>query len=97
MVHLAPIKLDPSKTMDEYAKRLATLTPGFSGAEIANLCNEAAIMAARANKLYVDSNDFEMASERVMAGLEKKKIISEEERRTVAFHESGHAVTSWFL
>jgi len=55
MVHLGPIKLDPSKTMEEYARRLATLTPGFSGAEIANLCNEAAIMAARGNKLYVDS------------------------------------------
>ena len=97
MVHLAPIKLDSSKTMEEYAKRLATLTPGFSGAEIANLCNEAAIMAARANKSYVDAHDFEMASERVMAGLEKKRIISEEERKTGAFHESGHAVTSWFL
>ncbi|CAD8197839.1 unnamed protein product [Paramecium octaurelia] len=97
MVHLAPIKLDPSKTMEEYARRLATLTPGFSGAEIANLCNEAAIMAARANKTYVDAHDFEMASERVMAGLEKKRIISEEERKTVAFHESGHAVASWFL
>ncbi|CAK72120.1 unnamed protein product (macronuclear) [Paramecium tetraurelia] len=97
MVHLAPIKLDPSKTMEEYARRLATLTPGFSGAEIANLCNEAAIMAARANKTYVDSHDFEMASERVMAGLEKRRIISEEERKTVAFHESGHAVASWFL
>ncbi|CAD8109614.1 unnamed protein product [Paramecium primaurelia] len=97
MVHLTPLKLDPSKTMEEYAKRLATLTPGFSGAEIANLCNEAAIMAARANKIYVDSNDFEMASERVMAGLEKKRIISEEERKTVAYHESGHAVVSWFL
>ena len=97
MVHLAPIKLDPSKAIEEYAKRLATLTPGFSGAEISNLCNEAAIMAARANKLFVDSHDFEMASERVMAGLEKKKMISEEERRVVAYHESGHAVVSWFL
>ncbi|CAK65107.1 unnamed protein product (macronuclear) [Paramecium tetraurelia] len=89
MVHLAPIKLDPSKTMEEYARRLATLTPGFSGAEIANLCNEAAIMAARANKTYVDSHDFEMASERVMAVKKKGK--------TVAYHESGHAVASWFL
>ncbi|KAM3137743.1 hypothetical protein pb186bvf_010163 [Paramecium bursaria] len=97
LVHLAPIKLDPSKAIEEYAKRLATLTPGFSGAEISNLCNEAAIMAARANKLFVDSHDFEMASERVMAGLEKKKMISEEERRVVAYHESGHAVVSWFL
>ncbi|CAD8111866.1 unnamed protein product [Paramecium primaurelia] len=97
MVHLAPLKLDPRKTMEDYARRLATLTPGFSGAEIANLCNEAAIMAARANKIYVDSDDFEMASERVMAGLEKKRTISEEERKIVAYHESGHAVVSWFL
>ena len=89
--------MDPSKAIEEYAKRLATLTPGFSGAEISNLCNEAAIMAARANKIFVDSHDFEMASERVMAGLEKKKMISEEERRVVAYHESGHAVVSWFL
>jgi AFG3 family protein len=76
---------------------LSTLTPGFSGAEIANLCNEAAILAARKNKLTVDSHDFEMAAERVMAGLEKKKIISEEERKVIAYHESGHAVVSWFL
>lgn len=97
MVHLQPLKLDSSKTMDEYARRLATLTPGFSGAEISNLCNEAAILAARQNKLFVDSYDFEMAAERVMAGLEKKKIISEEERKVIAYHESGHAVVSWFL
>jgi AFG3 family protein len=97
LVHLAGLKLDPSRTTDDYAKRLATLTPGFSGAEIANLCNEAAIMAARLNKKAIDSHDFEMASERVLAGLEKKKIVSEEERRIVAVHESGHAVVSWFL
>lgn len=97
LVHLKPIKLDPSKTIEEYAKRLATLTPGFSGAEIANLCNEAAILAARQNSTYVTSYHFEQASERVMAGLEKKKFMSEEERKVVAFHESGHAVVSWFL
>ncbi|CAD8104947.1 unnamed protein product [Paramecium primaurelia] len=97
LVHLKPIKLDPSKTKEEYAKRLATLTPGFSGAEIANLCNEAAILAARQNSKYVTSFHFEQASERVMAGLEKKKFMSEEERKIVAFHESGHAVVSWFL
>ncbi|CAD8208215.1 unnamed protein product [Paramecium pentaurelia] len=97
LVHLKPIKLDPSKTKEEYAKRLATLTPGFSGAEIANLCNEAAILAARQNSTYVTSYHFEQASERVMAGLEKKKFMSEEERKIVAFHESGHAVVSWFL
>ncbi len=97
MVHLKPIKLDPSKTHEQYAKRLATLTPGFSGADIANLCNEAAILAARKNKKYVESIDFELSSERVLAGLEKKRIISLEERRIVAVHESGHAVASWFL
>lgn len=96
-VHLEPLKLNPERTKNEYAKRLATLTPGFSGADIANLCNEAAIIAARKNKLTVDSNDFEVATERVLAGLEKNKIISEEERKTVAYHESGHAVVSWFL
>ena len=69
MVHLKPLKLDPSKSLDEYARRLATLTPGFSGADIANLCNEAAILAARNNKNHIDSFDFEMASERVIAGL----------------------------
>lgn len=97
MVHLKPLKLDQSKTMEEYAKRLSTLTPGFSGADIANLCNEAAILAARKNKKFIESIDFEMASERVLAGLEKKKIVSETERRVVAVHESGHAVVSWFL
>lgn len=97
MVHLKPLKLDTSKTMDEYAKRLSTLTPGFSGADIANLCNEAAILAARKNKKFIESIDFEMASERVLAGMEKKKIVSETERKVVAVHESGHAVVSWFL
>lgn len=76
---------------------MATLTPGFSGAEIANLCNEAAILAARENKPYITSHHFEMSSERVTAGLEKKKTISESERKVIAFHESGHAIVSWFL
>ncbi len=97
LVHLKPLKLDPSKTTDEYAKRLATLTPGFSGAEISNLCNEAAILAARKGKKFVETIDFEMASERIMAGLEKKKFLTEKERKVVAIHESGHAVVSWFL
>lgn len=83
--------------MEQIAKRLSTLTPGFSGADIANLCNEAAILAARKNKKFVESYDFEMATERVIAGLEKKRIISEEERKVVAVHESGHAIASWFL
>ena len=97
MVHLKTLKLDPSKTMEEYAKRLSTLTPGFSGADIANLCNEAAILAARKNKNSIETIDFEMASERVIAGLEKKKIVSEMDRKIVAIHESGHAIISWFL
>jgi len=97
LVHLEPLKLNPERNKEDYARRLATLTPGFSGADIANLCNEAAIIAARKNKKSVDSIDFEMATERVLAGLEKNKIISEEERKIVAFHESGHAVVSWFL
>lgn len=97
MVHLKPIKLDPEKTMEDYAKRLATLTPGFSGAEIANLCNEAAILAARKNKKFVSAEEFEIATERILGGLEKKGLVSQEEKRTVAIHESGHAVVSWFL
>lgn len=97
LVHLQPLKLNPERTLADYGKRLATLTPGFSGADIANLCNEAAIIAARKNKTMVDSDDFEMATERVVAGLERTKIISEEERKIIAFHESGHAVVSWFL
>ena len=96
-VHLKSLKLDTSKTIDDYAKRLATLTPGFSGADIANLCNEAAILAARKQREFITTVEFEAASERVIAGLEKKRIISEEERRVVAIHESGHAVASWFL
>lgn len=97
MVHLKNLKLEPSKTKEEYASRLATLTPGFSGADIANLCNEAAILAARKNKDFVDTLDFELSAERVIAGLERKKLISEEEKKIVAYHESGHAVVSWFV
>lgn len=96
LVHLRPLKLEPSKTPEEYANRLATLTPGFSGAEIANLCNEASLIAARNSQEFVDAKSFERASERVVAGLEKRKMLNEEERRVVAFHEAGHAVVSWF-
>jgi AFG3 family protein len=81
--------LDPSISTDEYAKRLASLSPGFSGADIANLCNEAAILASRKDKKFVEQIDFEMASEKVIAGLEKKTGFTKEERRTVAVHESG--------
>jgi AFG3 family protein len=93
-VHLKPIKL--SKVVDP--KKLAAQTPGFAGAEIANVCNEAALIAARRNKAEVDMQDFHDAIDRVIGGLEKKnKIISPEEKNIVAHHEAGHAVAGWFL
>ncbi|MDF2157166.1 ATP-dependent zinc metalloprotease FtsH [Algoriphagus sp. CAU 1675] len=93
-VHLKPIKI--SKDVDP--KKLAAQTPGFAGAEIANVCNEAALIAARRNKTAVDMQDFQDAVDRVIGGLEKKnKIISPEEKKIVAYHEAGHAVAGWFL
>jgi cell division protease FtsH len=93
-VHLKPIKLDP--TVD--IKKLAAQTPGFAGAEIANVCNEAALIAARKDKKTVEMIDFQDAIDRVIGGLEKKtKIISPEEKKIVAYHEAGHAVAGWFL
>ena len=93
-VHLKPIKLDP--TLDP--KKIAAQTPGFAGAEIANVCNEAALIAARRDKKAVDMQDFQDAIDRVIGGLEKKnKIIFPEEKKIVAFHEAGHAVAGWFL
>jgi ATP-dependent Zn protease len=92
-IHLAKIKLD--RGVDYYAPRLAALTPGMSGADIANVVNEAALVAARSNKDAVSLVDFEAATDRVIAGLEKRnKVVSREERRTVAYHEAGHAVRS---
>ena len=93
-VHLKPIKL--AEEVD--AKKLSAQTPGFAGAEIANVCNEAALIAARRNKEAVDMHDFQDAIDRVIGGLEKKnKIISPEEKRIVAYHEAGHAIAGWFL
>lgn len=93
-VHLKPLKL----AQDVDAKKLSAQTPGFAGAEIANVCNEAALIAARRNKDSVDMQDFQDAVDRVIGGLEKKnKIISPEEKRIVAFHEAGHAIAGWFL
>lgn len=92
--HLKPIKIDT--TVDP--KKLAAQTPGFAGAEIANVCNEAALIAARRDKKAVDMQDFQDAIDRVIGGLEKKnKIISPEEKKIVAVHEAGHAVAGWFL
>ena len=93
-VHLKPIKLDGAIDIEFLAKQ----TPGFSGADIANLCNEAALIAARHNKTSVDKQDFLDAVDRIVGGLEKKnKIITKTEKRSIAFHEAGHATTSWLL
>lgn len=93
-VHLKPIK--KSKNLDIH--KLAVQTPGFAGADIANICNEAALIAARKGKEEVDMSDFNDAIDRVIGGLEKKnKIISPYEKKVIAFHEAGHAVCGWFL
>ena len=93
-VHLGPIKI--SKKLDIH--KLAEQTPGFAGADIANVCNEAALIAARKNKEAVDMQDFQDAVDRVIGGLEKKnKIISPEEKKIIAYHEAGHAICGWYL
>lgn len=100
LVHLRPLRLDDVLMKDtaSLAQKLAVLTPGFSGADIANVCNEAALHAARRSSEYVDSVDFDTAIERVIVGLEKKsRVLSPEEKKTVAYHEAGHAVCGWFL
>lgn len=93
-VHLRPLKLGEDVKVDFLAKQ----TPGFSGADIANVCNEAALIAARKNREAVTKQDFLDAVDRIIGGLEKKnKIISQEEKKTIAYHEAGHATISWLL
>jgi cell division protease FtsH len=93
-VHLKPIKI--SSKLDIH--KLAEQTPGFAGADIANVCNEAALIAARKGKETVDMEDFQDAVDRVIGGLEKKnKIISPDEKRIIAYHEAGHAICGWYL
>jgi cell division protease FtsH len=93
-VHLKPLTLGP----DVDAKKLSAQTPGFAGAEIANVCNEAALIAARRDKKFITNQDFTDAIDRVIGGLEKKnKIISPQEKKIVAYHEAGHAIVGWFL
>ena len=93
-VHLKPLKLVEGLDIDFLAKQ----TPGFSGADIANLCNEAALIAARHNKKHVEKQDFLDAVDRIVGGLEKKnKIITKVEKKSIAFHEAGHATISWML
>lgn len=98
-VHLKPLRLSADlPELADIAQKLAVLTPGFSGADIANVCNEAALHAARKMHEYVEESDFESAIERVIAGLERKsRVLSKEEKKTVAYHEAGHAVCGWFL
>ena len=94
LVHLKPIKTDASLDIDFLARQ----TPGFSGADIANVCNEAALIAARGGKKAVDKDDFLAAVDRIIGGLEKKnKVMTAEEKRTIALHEAGHATISWLL
>merc|ERR1719427_544454 len=94
-VHLGGLKTDLDK--EDIARKLAALTPGFTGADIANVCNEAALIAARELASSIVHKHFEAAIERVIAGLEKKtQVLQPEEKKTVAYHEAGHAVTGWF-
>ena len=93
-VHLRPLKLDPSVDVDTLSRQ----TPGFSGADIANVCNEAALIAARNKKKAVDKQDFLDAIDRIIGGLEKKtKVMTQKEKEAIAIHEAGHATISWFL
>ncbi|CAN4114604.1 unnamed protein product [Withania somnifera] len=95
-IYLNKLKIDEEAAF--YSRRLASLTPGFVGADIANVCNEAALVAARSESTKIKMQHFEAAIDRATGGLEKKnKVISKLERRTIAYHESGHAVAGWFL
>ena len=94
LVHMKPLKMDQSVDVDLMARQ----TPGFSGADIANVCNEAALIAARNNKHAIEMQDFLDAVDRIIGGLEKKtKVMTQEEKHSIALHEAGHATISWFL
>ncbi|XP_041639175.1 AFG3-like protein 1 [Cheilinus undulatus] len=97
-VHLRPLKLDSSIKVEALARKLAALTPGFTGADIANVCNEAALIAARHLHQHISTKHFEQAVDRVIGGLEKRsQVLQLPEKTTVAYHEAGHAVVGWFL
>ena len=99
-VHMKNLKINNDKNSEEYVDRsfLAKQTPGFSGADIANVCNEAALVAARKNKKQIDKQDFLDAVDRIVGGLEKRtKVLTDQEKHTIAYHESGHASVSWLL
>lgn len=98
LVHLGPLTLSKDLNPDSIAEKLALLTPGFSGADIANVCNEAALRTARRGGEAVTEADFDGAIERVIAGLERKsRVLGPHEKKTVAYHEAGHAVCGWYL
>lgn len=95
-IYLKDKKLDGD--IEKYAERISELTPGFTGAEIANICNESAIMAARNNQTTINEKNVESGVDRVVGGIEKKtKIITKSEKELISIHESGHATISWFL
>ena len=99
-VHMKNLKLNKDKESEQYVDRafMAKQTPGFSGADIANVCNEAALCAARKNKKQIDKQDFLDAVDRIVGGLEKRtKVLTDQEKHTIAYHESGHASVSWLL
>ncbi|XP_051548345.1 AFG3-like protein 1 [Myxocyprinus asiaticus] len=97
-VHLRPLKLNPGLDPDGIARKMAAATPGFTGADIANVCNEAALIAARHLNEFINVKHFEQAIDRVIGGLEKKtQVLQPTEKKTVAYHEAGHAVVGWFL
>jgi len=97
-VHLKPVSLNESLDVESVAHRMAALTPGFAGSDIANICNEAAIFAARRNSPSVEMDDFERATERVLGGLPKtNNLMNAKEKKTIAIHESGHAIAGWYL
>jgi AFG3 family protein len=97
-IHLRGITLDPAVTVDDIANRMAELTPGFVGADIMNVCNEAALIAARRDAVGVALHDFESAIDRVIGGLERKaRKLNSVEKKVVAYHEAGHAIVGWFL
>ncbi|GJQ08558.1 hypothetical protein GpartN1_g349.t1 [Galdieria partita] len=98
LVHLRPLKVSDPPGVEKMAQRLAALTPGFVGADIANVCNEGALVAARESVNKIELRHFEAAIDRVIGGLEKRNMVmSPEEKKTVAYHEAGHAVAGWFL
>eukprot|EP01091_Cochliopodium_minus_P009607 TRINITY_DN2397_c0_g1_i2.p1 TRINITY_DN2397_c0_g1~~TRINITY_DN2397_c0_g1_i2.p1 ORF type:complete len:789 (-),score=263.76 TRINITY_DN2397_c0_g1_i2:58-2424(-) len=97
-VHIKKIKVDPKTDMEKLIEKIALLTPGFSGADLANVCNEAALVSARNQKEFVSFIELEYAIDRVIAGMERKtRVLSEEEKKVVAYHEAGHAISGWFL